>query len=232
VGRGDPDGHREPFLKPASPPPWPLVTVDIDGTLTTVHGWQVIADALGRRDEFDATQRRFFAKEVGEDEHLAAMLRIARGRHVDEVEAALESTPRLDGIGDGVRRLHDAGSRVALLTHNPSYVGDWYVRRFGFDDFEGVATPPVRDGEIGTVGTVRADKLTGLARLTERAGTTAPLVVHVGDGWADAALFPKVGRGVALNSRLPEVERAADLVLRTRDFREVAERIERLRSRP
>lgn len=204
------------------------MTVDIDGTLTTVHGWQVIADALGRRDEFDRTQRRFFAREIGEDEHLANMLRIARGHTVGEVEAALEATPRLEGITEGIERLHAAGSRVALLTHNPTYVCDWYLRRFGFDDFEGVPTAPLRDGRIAPESTVRADKWAGLGRLTDRAGTTAALDVHVGDGWADAALFPRVGRGIALNTRLPEVERAADVVLRTRDFREVAGRVEAL----
>jgi phosphoserine phosphatase len=205
-----------------TPPPWPLVTVDIDGTLTTVHGWQWIADALGRREELERTNRRFFAREVGEDEHLEDLLRIADGHALAEVEAALDTTPRMDGISEGIQQLQAQGSRVALLTHNPPYVGDWYLRRFGFDDFEGTVGQDVVGGIVQSPHGVRADKVGGLRALTARTGVPAAQVVHIGDGWADARIFPLVGRGVALNSSLPDVDRAADLILRTHDFREVA----------
>jgi phosphoserine phosphatase len=211
---------------------WPLVTVDIDGTLTRGHGWATIADAFRRRAEFDRTQRRFDAKEIGEDEHLRDMLALAAGRTVREVEEALAATPRLQGIPEGVRTLHDRGRRVALLSHNPRYVGDWYQHRFGFDDFEGVEGQAVVDGVIGPAGPVRADKLAGLRALTARFAISPEDVVHVGDGWADAEVFAQVGAGIALNSRFPEVEAAADLVLRTDDFRRVAAAIDELSPRP
>jgi len=207
---------------------WPLITVDIDGTLTTVHGWKAIADAFGRTAEFDRTQRRFLAHEIGEDEHLEEMLRLAAGRSVRELDEALASTPRIDRIADGVRELHDRGSRVALLTHNPPYVCEWYCRRFGFDEFEGTGAQPIVGDIVQPPESVHADKPAGLRKLAERNSISPRDVLHIGDGWADAALFPLVGRGVALNSTLPEVERAADLVLRTRDFREVVTAISEL----
>jgi phosphoserine phosphatase len=220
------------ITSPSVPPRWALVTVDIDGTLTTGHGWKVIAAHLGRSDEFERTQRRYFAKEIGEDEHLEDMLRIAEGRSIEELEAALEATPRIGAIAEGIQLLRAQGSRVALLTHNPPYVCNWYCRRFGFDDFEGTGSQPVAAGVIGTPTEVRADKPGGLSRLAARAGAPAARVAHIGDGWADAAVFPRVGRGIALNSPLPEVERAADLALRSSDFREVARRISALGPRP
>ena len=192
----------------------------------------MIAEALGRRDDFDRTQRRFYAREIGEDEHLENMLRIAEGARLETVEAALAATPKLERIAAGIDRCHRAGTRVALLTHNPPYVCEWYRRTFGFDDYEGTGAQPVVEGVIGAPRDVRADKPRGLARLVDRAGGSARTVVHIGDGWADAALFPLVGRGVALNSRLPEVERAADVVLHTRDFDEVARTVGRLAPRP
>ena len=213
-------------------PAWPLVTVDIDGTLTMVHGWRVISRALGREPEFARTQRRFFAREIGEDEHLTDMLEIVKGARWETVEAALRATPRIQGITEGVVEFHAHGSRVALLTHNPPYVCAWYCRTFGFDDFEGTGSQEVSDGVIQAPHDVRADKPTGLKALASRGGTVPSRVVHIGDGWADAALFPLVGRGVALNSRLPEVEQEADLALRLHDFREVARAVEALRPRP
>jgi phosphoserine phosphatase len=220
-------------VSPTRPPgpTWPLVTVDIDGTLTTIHGWKAIADSLGRTSQFERTQRRFLAHEIDEDEHLKDMLEIAEGRSLAEIEEALAQTPRISKIAEGVAALHAGGARVALLTHNPPYVCEWYCVRYGFDEFEGTGAQPIAGRIIQAPEHVHADKPAGLRRLVERNNISARQVVHVGDGWADSALFPLVGRFVALNSGLPDVERVADLVLHTQDFSEVAEAIETLRPR-
>ena len=211
---------------------WPLVTVDIDGTLTRKHGWREIAVAFGRLAAFDDTNRRFFAHEVGEDEHLADLLEIATGHTVAEVEAVLERTPQLRGISEGVSRLREEGAVVALLTHNPEYVADWYRRAFRFDDTEAVRAQPVVAGRIAPPVGVRADKVGGMRALLARHELPSRRAVHIGDGWSDAEVFRVVGGGVALNSHLPEVNRAADLVLTTEDFRDVAEALSSLSPRP
>ncbi len=212
--------------------PWGLVTFDLDGTLTLGHGWRPIAAAFDRMEEFDATQRKFVARTIGEDEHLAELLDLARGRTVAEVLHVVAATPRLAGLGEGLAELRRAGVRSAVLSHNPDYVVDWYRATFGFDDAEGVAVPREPDGRIGRAGRIRADKPAGLARLAGRAGVGLGSVVHVGDGWADAALFPLVGGAVAVNSRLPEVERAADRAVHTRDFSDVVAAVLSLPPRP
>jgi phosphoserine phosphatase len=208
--------------------PWRLVTVDIDGTLTRTHGWREIAIAFGRLSGFEETNRRFFSHEIGEDVHLADLLDLVTGHTVAEVETVLERTPKLAGIAEGVSQLHDRGARVALLTHNPTYVADWYQRSFGFDDAEGVAAQMVDGGRIGPPVGVRADKPGALRALLSRHPTPASLVAHVGDGWSDAEVFRLVGGGVALNSPFPEVKRAADLALSTQDFRDVVEGLSHL----
>jgi len=211
--------------------PWGLVTVDIDGTLTTTHGWQVIADAFGRRPEFEEANRRFHAHEVDEDVHLREFLELAVGHTLPEVAAVLERTPKLSGIAEGVADLHRRGARAAILSHNPTYVVDWYRRRFGFDDAEGVDGQAVVDGRLAMPGTIRADKPAGLRRLLARHPVPVAQVVHVGDGASDALVFRLVGGGVALNSSADDVDRAADLVVRSSDFREVVGALGDLRPR-
>jgi len=208
--------------------PWRLVTVDIDGTLTRGHGWREVAVAFGRLPAFEQTNRRFRAHEVSEDDHLAALLAIATGHTVAEVEAVVARTPKLLGIGEGIRELHVLEARIALLTHNPDYVADWYCRTFGFDGFEGTSAQSVVDGRIGPPVGVHADKPGGLARLLSRWDLPAATAVHIGDGASDAAVFPRIGGGVALNSHDPEVVRAADIALTTTDFREVVRRLRAL----
>ncbi|MGD1099235.1 MAG: HAD family hydrolase [Thermoplasmata archaeon] len=211
--------------------PWRLITVDIDGTLTRTHGWKEIAIAFGRLGEFEVTNRRFFAHEIGEDVHLRDLLELATGRTVAEVETVLARTPKLAGIAEGVSQLHDRGAWVALLTHNPTYVAEWYQRAFGFDNAEGVAGQAVDGGRIGPPVDIRADKPSGLRALLIRHPTPSSLVAHVGDGWSDAEVFRLVGGGVALNSRFPVVNQAADLVLATEDFRDVVEGLSHLAPR-
>lgn len=212
--------------------PWRLVTVDIDGTLTVVHGWQEIAAAFGRRPEYERTRRRFLAREIGEEAHLLDLLDLATGHTVDEVLAVVARTPTLDHIAAGVEELHRRGALVALLTHNPPYVSGYYRRTFGFDEDEGSPDPPIMNGVLGHPRSARADKLAGLRVLLGRAGVPRASVAHVGDGWSDAEVFPYVGGGVALNSPFPEVNRAADLQVKTRDFSELVSRLGRMTPRP
>lgn len=137
--------------------PWRLVTVDLDGTLTRGHGWRGIARAFGRLDAYDETSRKFFAHEIEEDAHLADLLDDATGHTVTEVEALVARTPKLRGIREGIRNLPKDGARVALLTHHPTYVVEWYRRTFGVDDSEGVDAQTIDRGTIGPPTRVRAD---------------------------------------------------------------------------
>ena len=190
--------------------PFRLVSFDLDGTLTTEHGWLAVARATHRLPEYERSQAAFFGRSIGEDAHLDDLLALAVGMRVVDLEAILATTPKIAGISATLGALRRAGVRVALLTHNPEYVCAWYARTFGFDDFEGVDGHRVEDGRIVGNGPAHADKLTGLARLLRRTGARATEAAHVGDGWADAAIFPHVGFGVAFHTALPEVRRAAD----------------------
>ncbi|MGA8274861.1 MAG: HAD family hydrolase [Thermoplasmata archaeon] len=198
--------------------PWRLITVDIDGTLTLVHGWRVIAERFGRVERYERAMARIRAHEAGEDETISELVSLAEGHTVSEVEQALAATPRLSGIPEGVRRLHAEGMSVALLTHNPPYVTDWYCAFAGFDDAGGFRGTQPTEPSIGRPVGVGADKPGGLAALVARHGVNPKEVVHVGDARPDAAIFPLVGGGIALNARSPAVRKTADLALDTTDF--------------
>lgn len=201
-----------------------LVSFDIDGTLTLGHGWRFIAERLGKSAEYEAADEEFHHHTVSEDRHLRSLLGIAQGVPLATLERLLDETPKLSGIGETVGDLRSMGSLPILLSHNPIYVCRWYARRFGFLEWAGVddgGAPEVVRGIIQPPPPLRTGKLSGLARLLARHRILPSDAVHVGDGWADAELFPKVGLGVALNSELPEVDRAADVVLKTRDLRDL-----------
>ncbi|HKV89945.1 MAG TPA: HAD family hydrolase [Thermoplasmata archaeon] len=211
-----------------APFPYGLVTVDIDGTLTQGHGWSYLAERLGRPREYERTQEAFTSGAIGEDEHLANLLALAEGASRREVARILSETPRVAGIREAVQRLHGLGAHVALLTHNPSYICDWYRARFNIDASDGLlGSPRFRAGRVGAPGTVRADKLGGLERLATRFGVPPTRIAHVGDGAADASVFPLVGLGVAFGTQSLAVRAAADVVVEGRDLRRVVAALER-----
>lgn len=211
---------------------WKLVTFDIDGTLTLVHGWSLIAERFGRTAAYERTTARIARGEIGEDEHLASLLSLAIGHSVGEVEAVLEATPTIAHIGETVRALRSRGIRSAILSHNPPYVCGWYARTFGFDDYEGCEVPPPVEGRIPPPGSVRAEKPDFLRRLLRRVGEPAHAVLHVGDSLPDLAVFAKVGGGVALNSPIAEVRRGADAVIDSEDLRDLLPVVDRLTPHP
>ncbi|MCI4346642.1 MAG: HAD-IB family phosphatase [Thermoplasmata archaeon] len=201
--------------------PWKLVSLDVDGTLTRGHGWKFIAAELGRADEFRRINAEFLSGTKGEEEHLRSLLRLARGHRVDEVEAILERAPKIAGIAETVSALHAKGARVALLTHNPDYVCAWYVRRYSLDGYSGTSITRIHDGRLEDPGPLRPDKLAGLGGLLERWGLSARECAHVGDGRADARVFPYLGAGIAFNSSDPKVLSAADAVVRAENLESI-----------
>ena len=88
-----------------------------------------------------------------------------------------------------------------------------------------------RDGRIVDSGPARADKVGGLGRLLDRWGVVPAEVAHIGDGRADAAIFPLVGLGLAFNSALPDVERAADAAVRAESLTAILPLLASLRRR-
>jgi phosphoserine phosphatase len=213
--------------------PWRLVTIDIDGTLTNVHGWRFLADQRGMGEAWRESTALYLRRETTENEHLRDLLRLAEGLDRPTLNAILEATPKIRGIAEAVDAWHEAGAKVALLTHNPSYVVDWWRERFGFDAADGVRHGPrFRAGRVAAPGAVVADKAGGLRRLLRKLSVEPRQTAHIGDGWADASLFPLVGAGVALNSQLKEVEVAADLVRHLRDLRPMVRALQTVRPRP
>jgi len=208
--------------------PWSLVTFDIDGTLTTRHGWWPIAQALGKLPDYNRTNRALRSGRETEDVHLEKLFALATGVSRSRFEALLAASPRVAGIEETVRSLRAEGTHVALLSHNAGPVLDWYRRAFGFEAGSGGWGLAYADGHVAAPREVRADKVRGLADLAARFRVPYRSICHVGDAWPDARLAPILGGFVAFNPKGEAVAEVADAVVRGRDLRRVVPVLERL----
>jgi phosphoserine phosphatase len=199
--------------------PWRLVTVDIDGTLTTEHGWWPIAVAQGKVAEYQRSRRALMAGREDEDTHLTRLFELAVGLTPAELAEIFQRTHRVRAIRETVEALRQDGVHVALLTHNPSFVIQWYSRTFGFEGGSGGWGLVVRDGHVQPPRGVRADKVRGLSALLRRFPGPSRDVCHVGDAWPDARLSPLIGGFVAFNAKGPTVRTVADAAVHSLDLR-------------
>jgi phosphoserine phosphatase len=173
-----------------------LVTLDLDGTLLphdTVFA-AILRDA-GHGAFAEETDRAYFDGRMSLEECFWAQWRLVQPLSLADLHRALRKAAWLPGIGDGVRRLQDAGLRVCLLTDQPSTCTD-FLGRWGLTD--AICSPvTVREGRQVSID-ARFDKLANLRDRLARWGIPESRVCHVGNGTNDVPVFRAVGGSVAV----------------------------------
>lgn len=173
-----------------------LVTLDLDGTLLphdTVFA-AVLRDQ-GRGADVAASDRRYFDGKATLEECFWEQWQWIQPLALADIHRGLRKATWLPGIGEGVRRLHAAGLRVALLTDQPSTFTD-FLGRWGLT--EAICSPvAVKDGKQLAIE-ARFDKLANLRRRLAEWNIPEARVCHVGNGVNDIPVFRAVGGSVAV----------------------------------
>ncbi len=95
--------------------------------------------------------------------------------------------------GHGIRMLHEAGVKTAILTGRQSKVVDYRARDLGIDI--------VLQGH--------RDKRPAFRALLEETGLPAAVIAYVGDDVVDLPVMSQVGLAIAVNDAHPMVQRHA-----------------------
>lgn len=173
-----------------------LVTLDLDGTLIphdTVFA-AILRDA-GHGAFARETDQAYFDGRMTLEDCFWAQWRSIQPLTLAELHRALRKATWLPGIGDGVRRLKDAGLRVCLLTDQPSTCAD-FLGRWGLTD--AICSPvTVKDGKQVGID-ARFDKLANLRARLREWDIPEARVCHVGNGINDVPVFRAVGGSVAV----------------------------------
>lgn len=173
-----------------------LVTLDLDGTLLphdTVFA-AILRDA-GHAAFAEETDQAYFDGRMTLEECFWAQWKLIQPLALADMHRALRKADWLPGIGEGVRKLKEAGLHVCLLTDQPSTCTD-FLGRWGLTD--AICSPvTVKDGKQVAID-ARFDKLANLRSRLAELGIPESRVCHVGNGVNDIAVFRAVGGSVAV----------------------------------
>ncbi|MFE0042291.1 HAD family hydrolase [Streptomyces albireticuli] len=201
-----------------------LHVFDMDGTL--MHGSAAaieISRQLGLEREIAELERAFAARELTPARFAALAVELWRELTEEQVTAAFEGAPWMDGIRDVWAAIRARGERCAVISLSPGF----FVERlltWGADAAHGSLWPsvPFRD-PVDPAGILDADAKVRIAdELCAEYGLTRADCVAYGDSMSDARLFSVVPVSVAVNAD-HHVRDIAAYAYAGRDLREAYE---------
>ncbi|MFF7179849.1 HAD-IB family phosphatase [Streptomyces sp. NPDC008121] len=175
---------------------------DLDGTLIRGSAAAVeISRQLGLSEEIAALEEGFPVKGLTPDEFAVQARELWSELTAEQVTAAFEGAPWLDGIREVWADLKAQGDRCAVISLSP----DFFVERlldWGADAAYGSRWPAVPFTQpIHRPGILNARAKVSIAhRLCTEFGVSLEDCVAYGDSMSDAALFGVVSETVAVNA--------------------------------
>ncbi len=195
------------------------VVFDLDGTLTKEKSvWQYIHRVLGtwegHAEEF---QRLFHEGRISYEEFCERDARVWKGMRVETLKRITDSVPYQKGAVQLQAFLKAKGLRRAAISSGLSILAERIEKDFDLDF--SVANDLLVEGGVLT-GKVRINvphdgKGRWVGEVARRFGVFGHEIIAIGDSQNDLEMFARSGFGVAFNSSSPELDEAADLVVKT-----------------
>jgi phosphoserine phosphatase len=200
-----------------------VVCFDLDGTLlpettTVLH----LSRWNGTEATFAELERRYAAGEISNVEVAMADAKNWAGVAVADAHAALADAVLIDGVAETIATLTDAGIDSYITTLTWRFASEYFAERYGFAGAIGCELDVDANGILGAEARPieAADKVAFAETLCAERGIGPERLVAVGDSQSDLPLFDFAGLAIALNPT-PDARAAADVVVETKDLRDV-----------
>ncbi len=207
-----------------------LVAFDMDGTLVKLESsWLLIHRAMGTEKGAKINAERYYRGEISYDEWAEFDVALWIGRDFTPALRAVEEVEPVSGAREALAALRSAGLAVGVISSGLDLVLRRLESLLGFRFDFAVTNELILDGStlIGwKVNVPFHSKGDVLLRVIRRLDIPLPEVAVVGDAENDLGMFRlPVGLRVAFNPASPELEREADVVVRSESLLDVAEAI-------
>jgi phosphoserine phosphatase len=204
-----------------------LVAFDMDGVLvdfasswTWVHDHfkvnneaSLVAYIEGRIDD-----REFMRRDIQK------WLAVRDDLCVRDVDDILRPVPVVAGIQETVESLRRLGMRCVIVSGGLDMAAQRIAAENGFDDFIANSLECDPQGRLTGEGVLRVEltnKRKALLRFQDRYGVPPERTVAIGNSFVDVSMFSASGLSIAFNPIDDTVESSADVVIRSKDLREV-----------
>jgi phosphoserine phosphatase len=141
-----------------------------------------------------------------------------------DIEEILRPVPIIAGIRETVAELHRNGVRCVIISGGLDYTARRIAEENGFDDHLANSLACDTSGRLTGEGVLRVEltnKRKALQRFQDAYGINEERTVAIGNSFVDVSMFSGSGLSIAFNPIDDFVEKSADVVLRTRDLRDV-----------
>ncbi len=143
---------------------------------------------------------------------------------IDDIDEILKPVPVIPGIRDTVDALHRRGMRCVIVSGGLDMAARRIAEDNGFDDHIANSLACDERGRLTGEGVLRVEltnKRKALQRFQQKFGVAEERTVAIGNSFVDVSMFSASGLAIAFNPIDDEVQRNADVVLRSRDIRDV-----------
>jgi phosphoserine phosphatase len=200
-----------------------LVVFDVDGTLMKTLSWRHLHKALGTWNQGRKYFEQFLHGRITYEQWACLDAALWRGQPLRKIRRIVNSMPYTNGAQEVLATLRRKGFKVLLLSAGLSFVTERIRKEIGVDAAlanELIAKNGYLTGEV-KVNVTFNNKHEALRSMLKKFNTKTNECIAVGDDETLIPLFKKVGLAIAFNPRSKEVEKHADIVVKSDNLRSV-----------
>jgi phosphoserine phosphatase len=206
-----------------------LVVFDLDGTLTRERSvWEYIHIRLGKWYGFaEEYQKQFLAGKISYEEFCERDAQVWRGMKMEELLEIVKTVPFHPGADELIAHLKQKGLKLSVVSSGLSILSNWVHQKYGFD--YSVSNDLLHENGVLT-GRVKIQvyydkKAEWVKRILERFNLRPEEVMAIGDSIGDIDMFQMVGLSVAFNSSCSDLDKIANVCIRSKNLADIIPRL-------
>lgn len=204
-----------------------LVAFDMDGVLVDfASSWTWVHEHFKVSNEVSLVD--YIEGRIDDREFMRRDIRLWMKKKDDlcmkDIDEILRPVPIIAGIAETVKALQRQGVKCVIVSGGLDMAASRIAGEFGFDDFMANSLECDARGRLTGNGVLRVElsnKSTALKMFQARYGVPRERTAAIGNSFVDVSMFGVSGLSIAFNPIDDLVEKNAQVVLRSRDLRDV-----------
>jgi phosphoserine phosphatase len=200
-----------------------LVIFDIDGTILQTYSWQHIHKYLNTRDQAKKYYDQFFKNEITYEKWAKLDAALWKKQPITRINQIIKKMPYTKGAKETLTFLKQKGIKIYLLSAGLTQVAQRIQSETSVDGYI-ANTLVTEDGHL--TGKVKVNvsfhsKDKHLPSILRKFHLTPQEIAAVGDDPTLIPLFKKVALTIAFNPANKNIEKHADITVKSNDLRDI-----------